>query len=259
MALEHRGGDAAQRPVLVRPQHPALVMMARGRGSVSCGSFRARLESGHAALLARSGVARLEMEADGAAVIVTFNRAKLQIAATARLGEPQQLRVCNVPLRLTPPLVAKIRAAARASQEDFDSWDEAFVGELIDAFRAAPDATRPMRCADALVLAMRVIAAEAGTPLESDAIAEAAGLSLRSLRAAFRDILGLSLADYVQRRRIERLRALLSSGYETRSIREVAKALGFASPLVLSRIYLHIFGETPIETRARKANDRRVV
>lgn len=83
-------------------------------------------------------------------------------------------------------------------------------------------------------------------------IAEAAGCSIRSLARAFQQSCGTSPMQYVQKSRLERIRAelgRLASGDKT--IAEIAFDWGYRHLGEFNRKYRAAFGETPSETRQR--------
>ena len=84
-------------------------------------------------------------------------------------------------------------------------------------------------------------------PLTLASLAEVVDLSSSHLRALFRQSMGLSVHQYVVRRRVERARTLLESGKHSST--EVALASGFAHQSHLARQMRRILGVTPTEVR----------
>lgn len=85
------------------------------------------------------------------------------------------------------------------------------------------------------------------TKLSLAKISRAAGTSASHLQALFRNATGLSIHQYVLRRRIEHAQLLLQD--RKRSISQVALACGFAHQSHLARHMRRIFGTSPMDFR----------
>jgi AraC-like DNA-binding protein len=98
------------------------------------------------------------------------------------------------------------------------------------------------------------------TPLTIADLAEFAGVSERSLHAAFRRRLGVSPMAYVRRRRLDRAREELLSATPTGSttVTYVALRNGFAHGGRFAAAYRQRFGESPSDTLRRRAAPRAV-
>lgn len=78
-------------------------------------------------------------------------------------------------------------------------------------------------------------------------LAELCGLSVRHLARAFKISRGCSIGEYVEQRRIGHARRLLSQG---RSVKEVARVLGFSSPENFSTAFRRATGQSPRQFRS---------
>ena len=110
---------------------------------------------------------------------------------------------------------------------------------------AAADACPEPRLAR---LAERIGAAP-GADWRIEAMAEAGGLSPRSLTRLFRRHLGVSPADFVEKVRLDASRRLLLEG--AAPVEAVARESGFGSLRRMDRAFARLVGTTPREFRAR--------
>ena len=93
--------------------------------------------------------------------------------------------------------------------------------------------------------------AHAHEPVTAEQLAQAAGVSVRSLYAGFKDVLGVSPMQYLRDLRMERARAELMSG-DSNHVAGVALRWGFAHMGRFSNEYKQRYGESPSKTlRAR--------
>ena len=97
-------------------------------------------------------------------------------------------------------------------------------------------------------LAARIGAAPAGD-WRIEAMAEAGGISPRSLTRLFRRHLGTSPAEFVERVRLDVSRRLLLEG--AAPVEAVARQSGFGSLRRMDRAYARLLGTSPREYRAR--------
>ncbi|WP_137174150.1 AraC family transcriptional regulator [Massilia sp. HP4] len=82
-------------------------------------------------------------------------------------------------------------------------------------------------------------------------IAAAAGCSIRSLARAFQQSCGTSPMQYVQKLRLQRIRAELVRSASGKTIADIALHWGYRHLGEFNRKYRASFGETPSETRQR--------
>lgn len=103
--------------------------------------------------------------------------------------------------------------------------------------------------------ARRYIAAHLDGDLRSSVLAAASGLSERSLLRAFRDELGTTPADYVERMRVDAARRRL--GAPRAVAKRVAAQCGFSSAEIMRRAFHRTLGVSPADYRARFATTQR--
>jgi len=91
-------------------------------------------------------------------------------------------------------------------------------------------------------------------PIQISEVADAVGLSARSLERSFKKATGHSPLTYYRRMRMNQARQLVL--YTNDSITEVAYMVGYASPGAFMRHYRETFGVTPISDRRAKNSMR---
>ncbi|WP_161796878.1 AraC family transcriptional regulator [Devosia soli] len=87
-------------------------------------------------------------------------------------------------------------------------------------------------------------------PIGVAEVAQAVGISVRSLQLAYKRYTGITPLARLQRFRLEGLHADLDAGL-AENVRTAAAAWGFVSGARLNRQYLEAFGETPADTVKR--------
>jgi len=105
--------------------------------------------------------------------------------------------------------------------------------------------------------ARRYIAAHLDGDLRSPVLAAAAGLSERSLLRAFREELGTTPADYVERMRVDAARRGLGAPHAV--AKRVAAQCGFSSAETMRRAFRRTLGVSPADYRARFATTQRTL
>jgi len=85
-------------------------------------------------------------------------------------------------------------------------------------------------------------------PQSVEAMADACGLGVTRFAALFKEILGLSPGDYLQKRRLEAARALLKTHPEL-SVAEISRRVGFSHGNYFARIFRRAYGATPAAWR----------
>lgn len=103
--------------------------------------------------------------------------------------------------------------------------------------------------------AVGFIAANLAKDLRAPAIAEAAGLSERTLLRAFREELNTTPAEFVQRARVDAARRRLAEAHAP--VERVAASCGFASAETMRRAFQRELGVSPADYRARFATAQR--
>lgn len=118
---------------------------------------------------------------------------------------------------------------------------EAIVADTASAQRARPPA--------ALEQAAAFIAANLAKPLDASAVARHVQLSTRHLDRLFHDAFDMPTAAFLLHTRLERARYLLDDS--DLSIKQIARACGFADPNYFSRIFRQRHGQSPGAYRQR--------
>lgn len=93
--------------------------------------------------------------------------------------------------------------------------------------------------------------ANAGRAISMAEIAAAAGVSLRSLQDAYRNVRGVTLSEGLLAVRLDRFRASLLAGGETVSVADAAYSAGFGHLGRAAAAYRERYGESPSETLRR--------
>lgn len=92
------------------------------------------------------------------------------------------------------------------------------------------------------------------SPIQVSKVAEAVGLSTRSLERSFKDATGQSPLKYYRKMRMKQARQLVL--YSNTPVTEVAFMVGYATPGAFLRHYRESFGMTPIADRRAKNSMR---
>ena len=101
--------------------------------------------------------------------------------------------------------------------------------------------------------AMTYVRSHLSEPLDGDSVAEACGVSRKTLCTRFKQETGETFASYVRRLRVERARRLLdTTDYE---ISQIAYQTGFSSQSHFQNVFKHLTGETPREWRTREIHE----
>ena len=88
-----------------------------------------------------------------------------------------------------------------------------------------------------------------GEPVKVAELSRMVGVSERTLRAAFHDVIGISPKRYAITQRLHAARqALCSANPETTTVTDVAMTFGFFELGRFAGRYRHIYGEVPSET-----------
>jgi transcriptional regulator GlxA family with amidase domain len=94
-------------------------------------------------------------------------------------------------------------------------------------------------------------------PIKIGDLSRMAGVSERSLRAAFHDVIGLSPKQYAIAQRLRAAREALSTADpDTTTVTDVAMAYGFFELGRFAGRYRHAFGEVPSRTLREAAGSR---
>ena len=259
--IEHARAHAITAAFVVAEHtHRALLQfdwIVNCRGSVTVEGRQAVLAGGCAFVLIaprRAHEMALEPAADGARVYHT--RIALRPAACRAMRSASQVQVglpanrsleaaLNDVWRLT--IGGMHRPLLRASRlaEAIALWPG--LGEeagTSTAVRADGGMDRDLEAA--LRLMERTLARR---PPTLDALADAAGLSMRHFTRRFRDTFGIPPIEFLDRKRLALAQQMLV--YESASVGAVAERMGFSSPAVFSRWFANLAGETASGFRSR--------
>jgi AraC-like DNA-binding protein len=170
--------------------------------------------------------------------------AAVRIPATAGLGELTAQFLLQLARNIDQVSPAE---AARLSTAALEVLATRLARELDTRGWVSPESRRHAQ----LTTVQGFIQQHLGDPrLTPAAVAAAHHMSLRSLHQIFHDE-GLTVADWIRRRRLERCRRdLADPALAIRSIATIAATWGFASPADFSRAFRAIHGITPSEYRS---------
>jgi AraC family ethanolamine operon transcriptional activator len=97
--------------------------------------------------------------------------------------------------------------------------------------------------------AMGLLRDNPGEPITIAELSRMVGVSERTLRAAFRDVIGMSPKQYAIRQRLRAAReALCAADPKTTTVTDIAMAHGFFELGRFAGRYRHVFGEAPSRT-----------
>ncbi len=102
----------------------------------------------------------------------------------------------------------------------------------------------------AVMLAMDFIAENISSNIHLDGVAAAAGTGSFQLCRIFKRDTGITMTEYISRKRVQKARTLLCDPY--RQVAEIAEQAGFTSLSQFSRNFLKFAGESPSEFRQRR-------
>jgi AraC family transcriptional regulator len=109
----------------------------------------------------------------------------------------------------------------------------------LSRIKASGERTRPRW----LIAVEDAIEASVAAPPSAEALAAIAGVHASHLLRTFRRYHGVTIANYVRQRRIERARAEVAAG--KRPLSMIALDAGFADQSHFTRVFRQAFGETP--------------
>jgi transcriptional regulator GlxA family with amidase domain len=145
------------------------------------------------------------------------------------------------------------QAATEASTQALAEIEQYLIGALALAL-TAPDEAIPRRINQRRQVFLRArdyIHGNLAAPLGLEILALETGVSLRTLRNSFQQVLGISPLHYIKLRRLNAARRLLLAGYPGElSVTEAAMRCGFSHMSYFARDYRELFGESPAQTLA---------
>ena len=86
-------------------------------------------------------------------------------------------------------------------------------------------------------------------PIQVQQLAEMANMSESSMQSYFKASFGMSVYQYIQRKRVEHAAELLIHTNE--SITEISMQVGYDNPSKFAKIFKRIYGETPLHYRKK--------
>lgn len=234
-----------------------LVIALLGRVTVTAEEFDEDGSSRTALLLARPGAAKAIWQAGSQGMVIHLPRRRIQAAASQQFGAPQRLANINLPLAREAATERLFVSAGGVFQPAVIRKDvcsetaRSLTGALIEALRAPsyPDARSPFIAAGSVQRTLSYIRDPTTVDYSPQRLAAAAGVTERTLRDNFRNVLGQSLPTVIQRCRLEAARARLASALDSRPIQAFALQAGFKSAAAFARAYQRLFGESPTTTR----------
>jgi AraC-like DNA-binding protein len=242
-------------------------MPLSGQADIRCGNQQILSTPDWAAVLTPSDPLQMRWSADNDQLIVRVERGALERVCAAYLGHrPDQSLRFQLGMAWRSPgwyqlmqyLAEMLSVAPEAARHPLTACqlEQLVIGTLLtlqphslsEALqqRGKPLAPRHVKVVEEYI---HTHAAAALTPAM---LAEAAGVSLRSLYAGFREHRGLSPMAYLRTVRLERVRHDLLNDAALSSVTGAALRWGFAHLGRFSADYRRAFGECPAETLRRR-------
>lgn len=226
--------DLENEPVRLEPGRPA--MFVRNRPAVfDFSDFRQNLMHFDGEYLER-----IAGDHEGTEGPLLFDTTAQPTGESLRAWVKTVARVAHVVYDDTSSMLLRSEANHAAAVALLDTFPHT-------ALNAPADITVPT--AGRMRTAIEFMHANSHLPLRTEAIAEAAGMSLRTLQSTFRRDLGLTPHDYLRRIRLDRVREdLRHADPGSVTVSEVARRWGFAHLGRFSASYAERFGEQPRST-----------
>jgi AraC-like DNA-binding protein len=236
-----------------------------GSAAASFGSQRCRIDADRPCLVPAQDEAVYDFDDNFSQIVLYVDTAALRGALSAAIGAPvSQNLIFQTPTDPRKPELRRLRQLVEFLVSELDREDAALSTPVLaelersvlvsflhanthnfsrlmerDARRVTPWQVRR---------AEEFIEAHWRHPLTLRTIAEATGVSARSLFKAFREARGCSPTEYVKRVRLKRARQMLTSPTQRTSVTAVAFACGFDNPGHFAGNYRLAFGELPSQT-----------
>jgi AraC family transcriptional regulator len=129
------------------------------------------------------------------------------------------------------------------------AWAESFAADLLALCEAQLGFEHATASSRSIRRAIEVIEDELGDNLSLGRIAQAVGLHPTHFARSFKLVTGLTVGDYIRKRRRERAEALLTQ-HPARSIARIAAEAGFADHAHMTRTFKAEIGVAPSRYRA---------
>jgi AraC-like DNA-binding protein len=245
---------------LTFPQGRPIQLFARGRAR--------DFSLGGAHFILPDGKAELRTGDDSHCLVVNIPLETFQSAARAYYGEHGPEVPLSDVIRLDSQaglslwreasfLWSELNRGSSILQSELTTRqaEDNLLGLILSAVENEPHHRRrvlPRARSQGLSRALYLIHANLEGPLSAIVVAEAAGVSARTLNRAFQDRFGLTMAAYVTRQRLHQARReLLEADPKQDKIIDVALRLGFSNPGRFAGAYRELFQEFPSDTLRR--------
>ncbi|MEZ5850585.1 MAG: AraC family transcriptional regulator [Hyphomicrobiaceae bacterium] len=269
----HRGRHSQLTAQVSRADEMLLVIPERSGLRFSGGGVSLEAQAGQSAIFLpprSSGV--LETRADITAIALVVPRQALEARArTLRGDDGGSVKIIATPavVTLTDPLsAALVRNVTSVMQEmkrlaplgmsevTATTMDELLIAlasaVVVPSVRAHIGEVTTRGSGSASVHKARAyLEAHAAEPVRLGDLAQELGIGLRALQLAFRRETGMTLRDYLGRRRLELAHQRLTSG-EAETVASVAFECGFTDLASFAAKYRATFGELPSETLRKR-------
>lgn len=203
--------------------------------------------------------------AGAAGLILHIPRAAIQAQAFVAFQTPRRLGNATLVMDIAEPGCAFATAlqpllASTPPPHALSAFDETLgariVAGLVDRL-CLEEFTSVFPVAASVKRAIDHLREDAGAVRSPEQLARLAGVTLPVLRRNFRECVGVTLTRFIQDTRLDWANKRLKGAHESRSIAELADAIGLTGAGVFARSYQRRFGETPSQTRARAFASRR--
>jgi AraC-like DNA-binding protein len=178
---------------------------------------------------------------------------RISLAMTQENAKPETL-IVPVPVGRTRPLKLMAIRIEGSTHETNDHTTcmkgllEAFALQLGEESNRAMLESRQAG-SGAVIRAKEYISKNIGTKIHLDDVANAAGICSFQLCRIFKRDTGITMTEYMSRKRVQSAKNLLRDPY--RQIAEISEQVGFTSLSQFGRNFLRFAGESPTEFRSR--------
>jgi AraC-like DNA-binding protein len=240
-----------------------MLFAISGRVSVTAEEFAESASPHVALLLARPGAAKAVWEAGAQGLVAHLPRRRIQAAASQDFGAPHRLASINLLLGredATERLfncVGSVFSPVLVRKDACFENTKSLIMALIEALGvpSSVGGRTPFIQAGSVRRTLDYIREPSTTDYSLQRLAAAAGVTERTLRDNFRNVLGQSLPTVIQRCRLEAAHARLASALDSRPVQAFALDAGFKSAGAFARAYQRLFGESPTATRVLAAKN----
>ena len=178
---------------------------------------------------------------------------RISLAMTQENAKPETL-IVPVPVGRTRPLKLMAIRIEGSTHETNDHTTcmkgllESFALQLGEESNRAMLESRQAG-SGAVIRAKEYISKKIGTKIHLDDVANAAGICSFQLCRIFKRDTGITMTEYMSRKRVQSAKNLLRDPY--RQIAEISEQVGFTSLSQFGRNFLRFAGESPTEFRSR--------